>query len=164
MDRLDQEAALQRKYYEETADSYDDAHVTEGDEHNFALSFMLSVLDDFSVLSVLDVGSGTGRALLHVKRERPDLRVVGVEPVDGLRQVGYSRGLSQTELVPGDVTCLQFPDGAFDLVSSFGVLHHVRQSGVAVAEMLRVAKKAIFISDSNNFGQGLSSRAASSNC
>jgi hypothetical protein len=34
------------------------------------------------------------------------------------------------------------------------VLHHVPKPSQAVAEMLRVARKAIFISDANNFGQG----------
>ena len=115
---------------------------------------MLSVLGELGVRSILDVGSGTGRAVLHLKKRRPELHVVGVEPVARLRDVGHSRGLSQTELVPGDVMGLQFPDRAFDLVCSFGVLHHVRQPDVAIAEMLRAAKRAIFISDCNNFGQG----------
>ncbi|HEY5530021.1 MAG TPA: class I SAM-dependent methyltransferase [Thermoleophilia bacterium] len=154
MHRSDNEAALQRQYYGETANEYDDAHVTERDEHYFALSFMTSVLDDLGVRSILDIGSGTGRAVLHLKQKRPDVHVVGVEPVDGLREVGYRRGLSETELVPGDVMGLQYPAGAFDLVCSFGVLHHVRHPDVAIAEMLRVAKTTIFISDCNNFGQG----------
>src|SRR6185436_11973411 len=33
-------------------------------------------------------------------------------------------------------------------------LHHVARPAVVVEEMLRVARRAIFISDSNNFGQG----------
>jgi ubiquinone/menaquinone biosynthesis C-methylase UbiE len=160
MHRPSTEAEMQRQYYEETAGQYEESHVTERDVHYFALSFMVSALDDLGVRSILDVGSGTGRAVLHVKQQRPGVHVVGVEPVDGLREVGYRRGLSQTELVAGDLMGLQYPAGAFDLVSSFGVLHHVRRPDVAVAEMLRVAKKAIFISDSNNFGQGsLSARS-----
>src|SRR5207245_752348 len=42
----------------------------------------------------------------------------------------------------------------FDVVCEFAVLHHVKKPEVVIAEMLRVARKAIFISDSNNFGQG----------
>ena len=49
---------------------------------------------------------------------------------------------------------LAFPDDAFDLVCEFATLHHVPEPGKAVSEMLRVARKAIFISDNNNFGQG----------
>jgi len=36
----------------------------------------------------------------------------------------------------------------------FAILHHVQQPDVVVKEMLRVAKKAVLISDSNRFGQG----------
>ena len=49
---------------------------------------------------------------------------------------------------------LQAADGEFDLVCEFAVLHHVPRPAQAVGEMLRVARKAIFISDANNFGQG----------
>jgi hypothetical protein len=34
------------------------------------------------------------------------------------------------------------------------VLHHVPDPRPVVAEMLRVARRAVFIADSNNFGQG----------
>ena len=49
---------------------------------------------------------------------------------------------------------MEFADGAFDLVCEYGALHHIPRPTLAVWEMLRVAKKAVFISDCNNFGQG----------
>ena len=49
---------------------------------------------------------------------------------------------------------LEFAEGAFDVVCAFGVLHHASDHARAVEEMLRVADRAILISDSNNFGQG----------
>jgi SAM-dependent methyltransferase len=49
---------------------------------------------------------------------------------------------------------LDYADGAFDVVTAFGVLHHVRGPGRVIAEMLRVARRAIFISDTNNYGRG----------
>jgi len=57
-------------------------------------------------------------------------------------------------LIEGDGTDIKFAAGAFDLVCEFGVLHHVPRPEQVVSEMLRVAKVGIFISDSNNFGQG----------
>lgn len=68
--------------------------------------------------------------------------------------MGYNNGIGKEELIDGDALSLQFGDGHFDLVCEFGVLHHIKTPARAVAEMLRVSKKAIFISDSNNFGQG----------
>ena len=89
-----------------------------------------------------------------MKQRRPDVDVVGVEPVEALREIGYKGGLSKDELVTGDATQLQHADNEFDLVCAFGVLHHIKAPHLAVAEMLRVSRRAIFISDSNNFGQG----------
>jgi SAM-dependent methyltransferase len=139
-------------YYGATAEKYDDMHVGAGDEHSFALSFLLGMLDYFEIRSILDVGSGTGRALSFVKQRRPDIRLVGVEPVEALRRVGYSKGLTRDELISGDGTRLDFDEGEFDLVCEFGVLHHVARPGVVVREMLRVAGKAVFLSDNNIYG------------
>jgi ubiquinone/menaquinone biosynthesis C-methylase UbiE len=148
------EIAIQRDYYQKTADRYDDMHVNSDAEHDFALAFMLSMVDFFSIGSMLDIGSGTGRALLRAKKAYPNLKVLGVEPSSELRKVGYVKGLSQNELIDGDAQKLDFSDGAFDLVCEFAALHHIPEPSKAVSEMLRVARKAVFISDSNNFGQG----------
>jgi ubiquinone/menaquinone biosynthesis C-methylase UbiE len=134
-------------------------HLDEKDEHFFALSFMVGVIDYLGIQSILDIGSGTGRAIQYLKIVRPELRLVGVEPVKELREIGYSKGLSGDELIDGDATNLKFATGEFDLVCEFGVLHHIRNPALAIAEMLRVSNRAVFISDSNNFGQGsISSR------
>jgi ubiquinone/menaquinone biosynthesis C-methylase UbiE len=153
------EVAIQRRYYHETASYYNDMHGHGKDyEHYFALCMLIGMADYLAIESVLDIGSGTGRAITHIKKMRPDLLVRGIEPVSELREVGYAQGISPAELTEGDALALEFADGEFDLVCAFGVLHHVRRPEVAIGEMLRVASKAIFISDSNNFGQG--SRAA----
>jgi ubiquinone/menaquinone biosynthesis C-methylase UbiE len=149
-----QEIEIQHNYYARTAGRYDEMHVNKKDEHFFALAFMLAAIDYLEVRSILDIGSGTGRVVRYIKEKRPEMQIVGVEPVRELREVGYSHGLSENELIKGDATKLKFDDGQFDMVCEFGVLHHIKHSEKAVAEMLRVAKKAIFISDSNNFGQG----------
>lgn len=149
-----EEVQIQQRYYAETAARYDAMHIDQHDEHFFALSFLVGAIDYLDIRSVLDIGSGTGRALQHLKRLRPELKIVGVEPVEALREIGYSKGLAKTELVDGDATSLSFANNEFDLVCEFGVLHHIRHPDQAVAEMLRVSRKAIFISDANNFGQG----------
>jgi SAM-dependent methyltransferase len=148
------EIVIQREYYAATARMYDEMHLGECDEHGFALAYMIAAADHLGVRSILDIGSGTGRALLKVKEKLPAVRVVGVEPSAELRNVGYNKGLSPTELVNGDAMNLSFGDGSFELVCEFGALHHMPRPAAAVSEMIRVAQKAIFISDSNNFGQG----------
>lgn len=144
---------MQRQYFADVSHLYD-ARVEDEYEHRFASSFLLSAIDHFGYQSVLDVGSGTGRALSWLRDGRPHLHVLGIEPVKELREIGYAKGLPKSCLIEGDATRMNFSDGAFDVVCEFGVLHHIRNSSAAVTEMLRVARKAIFISDSNNFGQG----------
>jgi ubiquinone/menaquinone biosynthesis C-methylase UbiE len=145
---------IQRQYYKETADRYEEMHMGERDEHYLALEVLIASLDYYEIRSILDVGSGTGRAIRHIKKHRPDIKIVGIEPVKELRDIGYSMGIPNDELVDGDATNINFAASEFDLVSEFGILHHIPTPSRAVAEMLRVAKKAIFISDSNNFGHG----------
>ena len=154
MKNIADEIERQRQYYAETAREYDAMHVVEGDEHFFALAFLMASVEYLDAKLILDIGSGTGRAIRYIKRHRPELRVVGIEPVKELRDVGYSYGLSQEDLISGDATELQFKQSEFDLVCEFGVLHHIRKPEFAISEMLRVANKAFFISDSNNFGRG----------
>lgn len=148
------EVEIQRQYYAKTSAQYDSMHLNEDDEHYFALAFLTAILDYLKIKSVLDVGAGTGRTITYLKQAKPDLVVVGIEPSEALREIGYAKGLSREELIDGDATNINFKDGAFDLVCEFAVLHHIKRPELAVSEMLRVAEKAIFISDSNNFGQG----------
>ena len=148
------EPEIQRLYYAETASRYEAMHHGNNDEHFFALCYLVGILDFLRIKSILDIGSGTGRVIKYIKKCRPELRVIGIEPVAELREIGYSSGLSRGDLFAGDGTALQFDASSFDLVCEFGILHHVSTPEIVVAEMLRVAKQAIFISDSNNFGQG----------
>ena len=78
----------------------------------------------------------------------------GVEPVVELRQAAIAHGVPPEDMLEADALALPFADRAFDVVCAFGVLHHIRTPERAVSEMLRVANRAIFISYSNNFGQG----------
>lgn len=143
---------LQRKYYKDTATRYDEMHLSENDEHYFALNFIVGMFDFLGVKSVLDVGSGTGRAISFIKKKRPDIRITGIEPVKELRIVGYEKGLTKDELIDGDGSDLPFSDNEFDLVCEFGILHHIKEPSAVVSEMLRVANRAVFISDTNIYG------------
>lgn len=145
--------ARQRAYYADSANAYDAAHLGD-EEHEIALDFMLSSIRRHKFRSILDIGSGTGRAIIRTRSEFNGMRIVGVEPSSELREIAHLKGISRDEIIEGDAQSLQFPDDSFDLACAFGVLHHVPGPRDAVREMMRVAKRAIFISDANNFGQG----------
>jgi ubiquinone/menaquinone biosynthesis C-methylase UbiE len=158
MDLGREDIQRQRQYYARTAAIYESLHVHDQGEHPLALCLLSAMIPYLGARSVLDVGSGTGRAIHHLKKDHPEIRSIGIEPSHDLIAVGRQSGLSDRDLIPGDATALCFDDGQFDVVCSFGVLHHIRQPSRAVSEMLRVGKVAVFISDCNIYGQGAFAR------
>lgn len=151
---LAKEIQLQREYYARTAKSYDQAHLESGESHDLAMHILGAMADQYDFRSILDVGAGTGRVLRHLTRRFPDREIVGIEPVAEMRAIGHRHGILTRNLRAGDATHLEFPDGSFDVVTAFGVLHHVPRPSEVVAEMLRVSRFGIFISDANRFAQG----------
>jgi SAM-dependent methyltransferase len=150
-------SVIQKEYYAKTAAEYDAYHCVRHDdesEHYFALHFLSGIIDLYDIRRVLDVGSGTGRALQFLMRRHPQVEFFGIEPVRELREQGHKKGIPEMSLIDGDGCNISLPDKSFDLVCEFGVLHHVPTPKMMVSEMLRVAKRMIFISDNNNFGQG----------
>ncbi|MEA2481347.1 MAG: hypothetical protein QOJ07_3269 [Thermoleophilaceae bacterium] len=113
-------------------------------------------LDD--VRSVLDVGAGVGhwgRLLSRVLS--PEATVVGVdrEPrwVEEATARAAAAGLaSRFSYREASVERLPFEDASFDLVTCQTVLIHVRDPGVAIAEMMRVVKPGglVVASEPNN--------------
>jgi len=144
---------LQRQHYAQTAHLYDVA-VGNEPEHELALYLATGFIDSLKAESVLDVGAGTGRAIRFLRAHRPTLTTRGIEPVAELRRVAYDSGIPTDCLIAGDGYHLPFPDDSFDVVTEFGMLHHVADPESVVREMLRVARYGICLSDTNNIGQG----------
>ena len=152
---MDSSSEIQKKYYANTADNYDAIHGRGiNDEHDLALHYLSAIIKFYDIKSVLDVGAGTGRTVEYLLKNHIDLKLVGVEPVDELREKGYEKGIPKNILIKGDGNSLIFNNNSFDLVCEFGVLHHIPKPEIMIAEMIRVGKKGIFISDCNNFGNG----------
>jgi len=146
---------IQAAYYEKTAAFYDDAHMSnhEDSEHYVALDFIDALSRLLNLHSFLDVGAGTGRGVRYLLA-KGKYNIRGVEPVGKLIEQGEQKGVPKGLIVEGSGTSLPFEDNSFDAVFECGVLHHVAQPDKVVAEMMRVAQKAVFLSDSNRFGQG----------
>lgn len=146
---------LQLQYYRDTASIYETRHFHENDEHNTACKLIGSLCSDLNVTSILDTGCGTGRGVNYFRTYFPECRVVGNDISADLLKIA----IEQYNIPAEDLKCcssyeLPFPDQSFDIVTEFGILHHVAEPERVLAEMLRVARKAIFIRDSNRFGQG----------
>ena len=91
--------------------------------------------------SVLEVGCGRGVAIPVLAQLLLPSRLIGLDldPVllDEARARADTAGIA-VELVPGDVRCMPFPDGAFDLVVDFGTCYHIARAAQALAEIARV--------------------------
>jgi ubiquinone/menaquinone biosynthesis C-methylase UbiE len=142
---------LQAAYYTKTASAYDSVHAEEND---YALGIINMLCDRLGLNTLLDVGSGTGRAVGFLRDRGKDAR--GVEPVPALIDEAERKGIPKGLIVQGTGYSLPFPDNSFDAVLECAVLHHVAEPSRVVEEMMRVARHAVFLSDSNRFGQGSS--------
>lgn len=146
---------IQRKYYSDSASRYDQMHAYEGVADPSTIRFVQSILRMVDARSVLDVGTATGRGLPDLKDAVPEAFVCGVEPVAAFVDQAVQKGNTASgSILIGSGNALPFADRSFDVVCEFAVLHHVPDPGAVVKEMLRVAKKAVVISDANRFGQG----------
>ena len=105
--------------------------------------FVYRLIDfrQFAGSRLLEVGCGLGTDLLHAAKL--GAHVTGID-LSG-RSVGLARrhfALSGVDgrFVHGDAEGLPFGDGSFDVVYSFGVLHHTPDTKGAINECLRVLK------------------------
>jgi ubiquinone/menaquinone biosynthesis C-methylase UbiE len=147
--------ALQRKYYADSASRYEEMHEHEGSGDPLHMDFIVSMLRMLQVRMVLDVGTASGRTLRNLKTAIPELFICGIEPVAALLDEAVVRGNAESgAIIQGKGDALPFADNTFDAVCEFAILHHVADPRTVVGEMLRVAKKAVILSDSNRFGQG----------
>lgn len=92
--------------------------------------------------SLCDVGCGAG-ALLSFARAR-GIKAVGIEPDAGRVADAKAAGLDART---GTAEALPLADHSFDLVTFENALHHVTDIGRALAEAMRVARRAIVIVD-----------------
>jgi len=153
--KQDPAVEIQRKYYTDTAARYDSMHAHEGCGDPAITKFVSALLQMLEVRSVLDVGAATGRGMRDLKQALPEVFFCGVEPVAALvNQAAQSGNTAGVQMIRATGNALPFADGSFDAVCEFAVLHHVAVPSAVVKEMLRVAKRAVFLCDSNRFGQG----------
>jgi SAM-dependent methyltransferase len=88
-------------------------------------------------LRVLDAGCGMGR-WLHFAREQ-GARIVGMD-VSAAVDVAAQREGARADFVQGDLRCPPFPAESFDLVYSFGVVHHLAQPAAAVRALAALVR------------------------
>jgi ubiquinone/menaquinone biosynthesis C-methylase UbiE len=91
--------------------------------------------------TVVDVGCGTGGALLHLASDAPpDVRFIGVEPAENMRRRAEAllAHLPNAALLAGSWESIPLPDASVDCMISINSFHWSSDPGRAIAEAQRV--------------------------
>jgi ubiquinone/menaquinone biosynthesis C-methylase UbiE len=114
--------------------------------------------------SVLDVGCGEGVVTERLARDLAPTKVLGVDADEShLKAEWDSRTAANLSFATGSAYDLPFEDGSFDLVCCIEVLEHLERPRDALAEMSRVAGRALLLSVPNEPGWRISHLLAGRN-
>lgn len=96
---------------------------------------------------VLDIGTGTAKIPIVLCQEQVNYRVLGVDLAESMLAVGRrnveAAGLAaRIELTLADAKNLPYPAGAFDLVVSNSLVHHIPEPIDLLREVARLVKPA----------------------
>lgn len=96
----------------------------------------------------LEIGSGSGAMAAQLLRKFPELHIVATDydpemvATAGRTLAPFGERASAQRV---DATALPFPDGRFDVVLSFAMLHHVVAWERAVGEVVRVIRSGGYL-------------------
>lgn len=108
---------------------------------------LAAFIGDQKNISLLEIGAGDGEVTDYIRQQQPTWDMTPTEPVatgvDALKKKGYPKA----QIV--DAVSLPFPDNSYDYVICFDVMHHVTGPATMAHEMMRVAKKGVFMVEAN---------------
>lgn len=97
--------------------------------------------------SLLDVGCGEGIVTERLARAFPATRVVGVDVAEpALLEEWERRRAPNLGFEPGSAYSLPYAEDEFEVVTAFEVLEHLERPHEALAELARVAGRALVLS------------------
>jgi ubiquinone/menaquinone biosynthesis C-methylase UbiE len=110
---------------------------------------VLGVLKALSPIELLDIGSGRGAFLWPLLDTFPWLPITVVDTLDyrvADLQAVHDGGVASLSAAYSDAAHLPFGDGQFDVVTMLEVLEHIPDTGAALAEVCRVARRFVVLS------------------
>lgn len=97
--------------------------------------------------SVLDVGCGEGVVTERMAGLLPAATVAGLDVADPALEAEWRRRVgARLSFRAGSAYALPYPDGAVDLVCALEVLEHLERPAAGLAELARVARRAVIVS------------------
>lgn len=95
--------------------------------------------------TLLDAGCGEGFVAEIFLRAMPGLQLTGFDPLPGAVELARRRNPGATFDV-GSIYEIPHPDDSFGVVCCFEVMEHLHQPDKALAELARVARRAVVLS------------------
>lgn len=98
---------------------------------------------------IIDVGCGTGHRVIPIAKHFGVKEYVGLDhstaSLSVAKALAEELNFKQATLVEGDIFNLPYPDEAFDIVISQGVLHHTSEPYRGFKELVRVCRPGAFV-------------------
>lgn len=137
-----------RIHFDERAALYDD-HTFSMDKADFEnFNTIIPYLIERCGDSILEIATGSGIILEKLFKSGKDCYGMDISP--GLLRIAEEkRGIPAERLACGDAENLQYPDNRFDSVCVFRSLHHMSDQAAVLDEMIRCAKRNVFVYDSS---------------
>ena len=141
-------AAVTEKFWADLADYHEHLAVDRqrGFAHRISAWFAEEIVLPLGAGSVLEVGCGAGRNLVHIGQRIPPARLHGVDINRHAVEIATAKLGEGARIRHGSLYELgAFADGSIDVVFSMGVLMHVAHERVAgvIAELQRIARIAV---------------------
>lgn len=91
---------------------------------------------------ILDVGCGTGRALVRLAANKSGVRFIGIDPAENMRQVAMKRAATQSciEILDGCFERMPIASASIDYLFSILAFHWATDLRASVREIARVLK------------------------
>ncbi len=121
-------------------------------QRNFEFPKFVEMLSEAGISlrgkKILDAGCGSGYGLELIQREFKPSRLVGFDLMPEQVERANKRGIPGAQARVGDITKIDEPDGGFDAVFVFGILHHVPAWRQGLREISRVlAPGGVFLNE-----------------
>lgn len=119
---------------------YHEARTLSSDTENLWMNLVRRFVDDRMPLTVLDLGSGTGRFSVPLANAL-HAQVVGVEPADEMRKIArQSNRHPDIRYIKGSAEDIPLDDSSCEVAWMSMVIHHMSRLDCAIKEINRVLK------------------------
>jgi ubiquinone/menaquinone biosynthesis C-methylase UbiE len=131
----------------ELMDSAEDAYEYDAMDHSAVnaqfVTDLLAVVPKTSV-HILDLGAGTAQIPIELARRAANVRITAIDTAESMvalarKNVEAADLSNRIELLLADAKHLPFVRGAFAVVISNSIIHHIAEPQTVLAEALRVA-------------------------